>query len=62
MSPIFGENLENIAITGEAFSTAPAKRGAGEKFKLTEMEWKELLASGGTLDQQGKTWWPSKRR
>ena len=61
MSPIFGENLENIAITGEGVFD-----GSGEawrpvkKFKMTEMQWKELLASSGVLDQKGTTWWPSK--
>ncbi len=60
MSPIFGENLENIAITGDGVFD-----GTGEvwrpvkKFKMTEMQWKELLASGGVLDQKGTTWWPS---
>lgn len=60
MSPIFGENLENIAITG-----AGVFDGSGEawrpvkKFKMTEMQWKELLASGGVVDQKGTTWWPS---
>ncbi|MCI0691939.1 glycoside hydrolase family 28 protein [candidate division KSB1 bacterium] len=60
MSPIFGENLENLAITG-----AGVFDGAGEawrpvkKFKLTAMQWKELLASGGIVDQKGSTWWPS---
>ena len=60
MSPIFGENLENIAITGDGVFD-----GAGEawrpvkKFKMTEMQWKDLLASGGVLDQKGTTWWPS---
>lgn len=60
MSPIFGENLENIAITGEGVFD-----GSGEvwrpvkKFKLTAMQWKELLASGGVVDQKGSTWWPS---
>jgi len=60
MSPIFGENLENIAITG-----AGVFDGSGEawrpvkKFKMTERQWKELLASGGVVDQKGTTWWPS---
>ncbi|MGH7594985.1 MAG: glycoside hydrolase family 28 protein [bacterium] len=60
MSPIFGENLENIAITGEGVFD-----GSGEawrpvkKFKMTERQWKELLASGGVVDQKGTTWWPS---
>jgi polygalacturonase len=60
MSPIFGENLENIAITGAGIFD-----GSGEawrpvkKFKMTEMQWKELLASGGVVDQKGSTRWPS---
>ncbi len=60
MSPIFGENLENFAITGEGVFD-----GSGEawrpvkKFKMTERQWKELLASGGIVDQKGTTWWPS---
>lgn len=60
MSPIFGENLENIAITGEGVFD-----GSGEvwrpvkKFKMTERQWQTLLASGGVLDQKGTTWWPS---
>ncbi|MCK6558136.1 glycoside hydrolase family 28 protein [candidate division KSB1 bacterium] len=60
MPPLFGENLENIAITG-----AGVFDGSGEvwrpvkKFKLTAMQWKELVASGGVVDQKGSTWWPS---
>jgi polygalacturonase len=60
MAPIFGENLENIAITGEGVFD-----GSGEvwrpvkKFKLTSSQWKNLLASGGVVDSQGSTWWPS---
>ncbi len=60
MPPLFGENLENIAITG-----AGVFDGSGEawrpvkKFKLTALQWQELLASGGVVDQKGSTWWPS---
>ncbi len=60
MSPIFGENLENVAITGVGVFD-----GSGEawrpvkKFKMTATQWKELLASGGVVDQKGSTWWPS---
>jgi polygalacturonase len=60
MPPIFGANLENIAITG-----AGVFEGSGEvwrpvkKFKMTEIQWRELLASGGAVDQRGTTWWPS---
>lgn len=60
IAPIFGENVENIAITGEGIFD-----GSGEawrpvkKFKLTGTQWKELLVSGGIVDQPGNTWWPS---
>lgn len=60
MSPIFGENLQNIAITGRGVFD-----GAGEawrpvkKSKMTERQWKELLASGGVLEEKGDIWWPS---
>jgi polygalacturonase len=59
-SPIFGEDLENVAITGRGVID-----GAGEawrpvkEFKLTEAEWKALPASG-FVDQSGSTWWPSR--
>jgi len=60
MSPIFGENLENIAITGEGvFDGSGGAWRPVKKFKMTEMQWKELLTSGGVLDQKGTTWWPS---
>jgi len=60
-SPIYGENLENIAITGRGVMD-----GAGDawrpvkKSKMTEGQWKRLLASGGVV-QPGKDdiWWPS---
>jgi polygalacturonase len=58
-SPISGENLENVAITGRGVID-----GAGDawrpvkKFKQTELQWKALTKSGVT-DESGKTWWPS---
>ena len=60
MSPIFGENLQNVAITGRGVVD-----GAGDawrpvkKFKMTERQWKDLLASGGVLEEAGDIWWPS---
>ena len=60
MSPIFGENLQNVAITGRGVFD-----GAGEawrpvkKSKMTERQWKDLLASGGVLEAKGDMWWPS---
>jgi polygalacturonase len=60
MSPIHGVQLENIAITGEGVLD-----GSGEawrmvkKSKLTELEWRKLVSSGGVLDKSAETWWPS---
>lgn len=59
-SPIFGENLENVAITGHGVID-----GAGEawrplkKSKVTDAEWKAQTASG-FVDASGTTWWPSR--
>jgi polygalacturonase len=59
-SPITGENLEDVAITGEGILD-----GGGDawrlvkKTKLTEGEWKTLVKSGGVLDEKGTAWWPS---
>lgn len=61
VSPISGENLQNIAITGcgvidgAGSGWRPVKKG-----KLTEAEWKALLKSGGVTDTSGNTWWPSR--
>jgi polygalacturonase len=60
-SPIYGENLENVVISGEGIID-----GGGDawrlikKAKLTETEWKLLLKSGGVLNEGGDTWWPSR--
>jgi len=61
-SPINGRNLENIAITGEGIfdGTGEAWR-AVKKEKLTESQWKKLVASGGIVHENGKTWYPSEQ-
>jgi polygalacturonase len=62
MSPINGRNLENIAITGKGVFD-----GSGEawrqvkKEKLTESQWKKLVASGGIVSENGKSWYPSQQ-
>jgi polygalacturonase len=59
-SPISGINLTNIAITGEGVID-----GHGEvwraisKDRLTETEWNKLVASGGVVSENGKSWYPS---
>jgi polygalacturonase len=62
ISPIYGRNLNNIAITGEGVID-----GAGEawrpvkKSKLTSSQWLDLVTSGGVVDKTGNTWWPSEQ-
>ncbi|MBN1348325.1 glycoside hydrolase family 28 protein [candidate division KSB1 bacterium] len=59
-SPVYGFNLENIAITGDGILD-----GSGEswrpvkKFKTTESQWKALVNSGGVVEKEGKIWWHS---
>lgn len=58
-SPISGCDLENIAITGQGSingsgdSWRPLKKG-----KVTEQQWKKVIASGGTL-KNDSYWFPS---
>ena len=59
-SPISATKATNIAITGYGIID-----GAGDawrmvkKDKLTESHWKKLLASGGVLSDDKKTWYPT---
>ena len=59
-SPISGTDLENIAITGGGIID-----GNGDswrwiaKDRLSEGEWKQKVASGGVVTEDGKTWFPS---
>ncbi|MEJ6980898.1 glycoside hydrolase family 28 protein [Pedobacter sp. P351] len=59
-SPISGTNLVNIAITGKGIidGNGDAWRMV-KKDKLTENQWKGLLASGGTLSDDEKIWYPT---
>lgn len=62
MSPINGRNLENIAITGQGvFDGSGDAWRAVKKDKLTEYQWKKLVASGGIVEGNGKTWYPSQQ-
>jgi polygalacturonase len=61
ISPIFGLNLENVAITGEGIidggghAWRPVK-----KDKLGDRDWRALVKSGGVLNDKGDTWYPSR--
>lgn len=62
ISPIYGKNLENVSFTGNGVYD-----GSGEawrmvkKDKLTESQWKDLLASGGVLNDKKTSWYPSEQ-
>lgn len=62
LSPIYGKDLENIAITG-----AGVFDGSGDawrpvkKSKLTEAQWKKKVASGSVLNAAGNTWYPTEK-
>ncbi|MBD2716420.1 glycoside hydrolase family 28 protein [Microvirga sp. STR05] len=57
---IYGQNLQNVAITGHGILD-----GAGEawwmvqKGRTPEGEWKKLVASGGFLNEKQDRWYPS---
>lgn len=61
MPPVYGNDLHDIAITGDGIIN-----GSGEswrpvkKEKMTAGQWKKLLSSGGALSDDGKMWWPTK--
>jgi polygalacturonase len=59
-SPIYGNDLINIAITGNGIidGNGDAWRMVGRD-KLTESEWKNKVASGGSVSEDGKMWYPS---
>ena len=61
-SPISGANLQNIAITGKGIID-----GNGDYWRmvtkdvLTEREWQKKVASGGSVSEDGRTWFPSEK-
>jgi polygalacturonase len=59
-APLSGENLENIAITGEGMveGNGDVWRPLG-KDKQTDAQWAKKVSSGGVLSDDGKTWFPS---
>ncbi|GIW76555.1 MAG: glycoside hydrolase [Phycisphaerae bacterium] len=61
ISPIWGEELQNVSITGDGIidgqgeAWRPVKR-----FKMTDEQWNELLARGGVVDEHN-LWWPTEQ-
>jgi polygalacturonase len=60
ISPIYGKGLENISLTGKGIfdGTGEAWRPV-KREKLNESQWKDLVKSGGIIDDNGKIWYPS---
>lgn len=59
-SPVSATGASNIAITGKGIidGNGDAWR-AVKKDKLTETQWNKLVASGGVVSDDQKTWYPS---
>jgi hypothetical protein len=61
-SPISATGAHHIAITGKGIIDG---NGDGwrmvKKDKLNETQWKKLIASGGVLSDDKKTWYPSEK-
>lgn len=62
ISPIYGKDLENVALTGHGVWD-----GSGEAWrfvkrgKLTENQWKNLVSSGGVVNERQNEWYPSEQ-
>ncbi|MEO7925074.1 MAG: glycoside hydrolase family 28 protein [Chitinophagaceae bacterium] len=61
-SPISATNATNIAISGKGIidGNGDAWRMV-KKDKLNETQWKKLVASGGLLSDDKKTWYPTEK-
>ena len=61
-SPLWATGATNIAITGSGIidGNGDAWRMV-KKDKLTETQWKKLVASGGALSEDKKTWYPTEQ-
>lgn len=60
-SPIHGQGLTNIAITGKGtFNGNGHYWRPIKKEKLTSKQWKDLVEWGGVVTSDGKMWWPSR--
>lgn len=59
---INGENLTNVAITGEgSFDGNGQYWRPVKKEKMTAGQWSNLLKSGGVVSANGKMWFPNKQ-
>src|SRR5262249_43310644 len=60
-SPLWGNDLRNVSITGDGTID-----GAGDAWrpmkrkKLTPQEWESLIARGGAVDPSKEMWYPTR--
>lgn len=60
-SPIFGQDLEDVAITGDGIID-----GGGDawrplkKEKVSDSDWQTLVETGGAVSDKGDMWYPSR--
>jgi polygalacturonase len=61
VSPIWGEDLTHVSITGKGIvnGQGDAWRAVKRK-KMTSEQWEQLLASGGVLNSAHDIWYPTK--
>lgn len=61
-SPIHARGVNNIAITGKGvFDGSGDAWRFVKKGKLTDSQWRSLINSGGVLNKEGDTWYPSEQ-
>lgn len=60
LSPIYGKNLENVALTGKGIwdGSGDAWRFV-KRSKLSDSQWKTWVRSGGVISENGDEWYPS---
>lgn len=59
-SPISGDGLEDVAITGQGIFDGGGDAWRPVKdWKMTKPQWQHLIESGGVLDAKGVMWWPT---
>ncbi len=60
MPLLYGKGLENIAITGKGvFDGSGDAWRPVKKMKMTASQWRELVRSGGVVDEAGSMWFPN---
>ncbi len=62
ISPIYAQEVENIAFTGKGvFDGSGDSWRFVKKGKMTASQWKSLIKSGGVLNEKEDTWFPTEQ-